>query len=46
MTERATDGEGLLQMKATPEDPTPMLAAEIIDSQNRPAEWTIVPRCD
>lgn len=44
MNERETDDEDdHLRLKATPEDLTPMLAAEIVVSQNRPAECTIFP---
>lgn len=44
MNERATDGEDdTLPIKATSEDVPPMLAAEIIVSQNRPTECTVFP---
>jgi len=44
MNERATDDEDdQLPIKATPEDSIPMLAAEIIVSQNNPAECTVFP---
>ena len=44
MNERATDDEDdQLPIKATPEDLPLMLAAEIIVSQNRPAECTVFP---
>jgi hypothetical protein len=44
MNERATDDEDdQLPIKAAPEDPTPLLAAEVIVSQNSPAECTVFP---
>jgi hypothetical protein len=44
MNERATDDEDdQLPIKAAPEDPTLLLAAEVIVSQNSPAECTVFP---
>lgn len=44
MNERATDNDDeRLPNKVEPENPTPMLAAEIIVSQDRPSECTIFP---
>lgn len=44
MNERATDDDDdQLPIRATPEDLTRMLAAEIIVSQNSPAECTVFP---
>ncbi|QIB76005.1 transcriptional regulator [Halogeometricum borinquense] len=44
MSERAADNEdGQLPTETNAEDSSPVLAAEIVESQDRPAECTIFP---